>query len=356
MSTDRFQRPQTAAGAHAVSATDLPPHPPDVRDEEVAEVLSTAFPVALRGYDRTAVDAYVQRVSRIVADLQAGRSPQSAVRYALEQVSEETRAILQQAHDTADSITTKSRAQAAERLDTAERESTALLAAAERDSAAMRAAAERDSAAMRADAERDAADLRSAADRRVREAEDDVTSIWQDRERLVEDARDVAARMAEVADTAAEREPPPAVDITQADAGTLPSAPVWDDDPDAGPPAPALHAVWDDDADEIDADPGLRHAPPPDPASGITAVPPPPDDADPEPELADAPPPPSEEPGPLAFELQEDAELGPMDEPAAPRAVAESGVPDGATVEWTPPFAGGDDAGADEDETAERAR
>src|SRR5829696_4413303 len=149
VSNDRFQRPQTAAGAHSVTAAELPPHPPDVRDEEVAEILAADFPIALRGYDRTAVDAYHQRVSRVLAELQAGRSPQSAVRYALEQVSEETRSILQQAHDTADAITTKSRSQASERMETAERESTEMLEAAEIYDAETRAEANRDATDMR---------------------------------------------------------------------------------------------------------------------------------------------------------------------------------------------------------------
>ena len=353
MSSDRFQRPQTAAGAHSVGAADLPPHPPDVRDEEVAEALAVEFPVGLRGYDRTAVDAYVQRVSRIIAELQAGRSPQSAVRYALEQVSEETRAILQQAHDTADGITTKSRAQAAERLDSAERESNEMLASAQRDSAEMRTAAERDAADLRATAERDAADLRAAADRRVRDAEDDVASIWQERERLVEDARDVSARLAEVADDAAQREPPAAVEVTEGDTTSLPAAPVWDDDPDDdGAPLPpaAARPIWSQSIDEDDPDA------PPAPSLRSVPAPPPPADSAPEPSLAHAPPPPSEEPGPIAFELQDDADLGPMDEPAAPRAVEESAVPAGSTVEWTPPFANGQDPGADDEDTAERPR
>src|SRR5688500_15247212 len=139
----------TAAGARAASVTDtdLPPHPPDVRDQEIADLSAVEFPIGLRGYERTAVDAYVQRVTRVLAELQASRSPQSAVRYALEQVSEETRAILQQAHDTADDISSRSRAQAAERIEEAEREANAL----------------------RQSAEREAADLRTAADRRVQE-------------------------------------------------------------------------------------------------------------------------------------------------------------------------------------------
>lgn len=328
MSSDRFQRPQTAAGAHSVTASELPPHPPDVRDEEVAEILATDFPIALRGYDRTAVDAYHQRVSRVIAELQAGRSPQSAVRYALEQVSEETRSILQQAHDTADQVTFKSRHEASERMETAERESAAMLDAAQREADELRDAAEREADELRAAAEREADALRAAADRRVREAEDEVAAIWQERERLVEDARDVAARLAEVADAAAEREPPPPIEATEGDTQSLPQPPVWDDDPDdedEGPPAPALRAV-----------------PPP----------PPPAEASPEPSLADAPPPESDDFGPVAFELEGDAELGPMDEPAASSAVDEAAVPADETVESTPPF--GQDE--DEDDTVERPR
>jgi hypothetical protein len=310
-----------------------------VRDEEVAEILATDFPIALRGYDRAAVDHYHQRVSRIIAELQAGRSPQSAVRYALEQVSEETRAILQQAHDTADGITTKSRREASERMETAERESRQLLADAEADAEALRTAVERE-----------AADLRAAADRRVREAEDEVATIWQERERLIEDAREIASRLAEVAEAAAQREPPAAIEATEGDTAALPRPPVWDDtaDDDAGAPAPVWNHMRDDEDEEDDDAP---------PAPALRAVPPPPPPAEaaPEPSLADAPPPLQEEDdlGPVAFELQDDdTELGPMDEPAAQAAVDEAAVPTGETVEFTPSF---DDDG-DEDDTAERPR
>jgi hypothetical protein len=160
----------------------------------------------------------------------------------------------------------------------------------------------------------------------VREADDDVAAIWQERERLVEDAREVAARLAEVADAAAGREPPSAIEVTEGDTQSLPQPPVWDDEPDEdeGPPAPSLRAV-----------------PPP----------PPPAEASPEPTLAGAPPP-SDDFGPVAFELEGDAELGPMDEPAASSAVDEAAVPTGETVEFTPPFAQDED----EDDTFERPR
>ena len=85
-------------------------------------------------------------------------------------------------------------------------------------------------------------------------------------------------------------------------------------------------------------------------------APPPPDDAEPEPSLADAPPPPSGAPGPLAFELREDSDLGPLDEPAASSAVDEAAVPSDETEEFTPPWAEEDGDVEDDDDTAEHGR
>ena len=53
--------------------------PRDVPDEELAGVRDVSFPIVMRGYDRAAVDAYVTRVNRIIAELQVSRSPQSAI-------------------------------------------------------------------------------------------------------------------------------------------------------------------------------------------------------------------------------------------------------------------------------------
>jgi DivIVA domain-containing protein len=59
-----------------------------IPDDPLAEV-AVDFPIALRGYDRVAVDAYVERTAQLVAELQSIRSPESAVRRALERVGEE---------------------------------------------------------------------------------------------------------------------------------------------------------------------------------------------------------------------------------------------------------------------------
>ncbi len=120
------------------------------------------------------MDAYVERVNRLIAELEISRSPESAVKHAVAQVSEETRGILERAHETAEQITTRSRAQADDRLQQAERE---------------------------------AAEVREAAERRVHELDADAEAIWAERLRLIEDVRDVADRLMAVADEAAARFP-----------------------------------------------------------------------------------------------------------------------------------------------------
>src|SRR3989440_10547846 len=81
-------------------------------DDPVPVVADVDFPIVLRGYDRDSVDAYVQTTSQLVAELQATRSPEAAVRRALERVGEEVSGILQRAPDTAARITTQSRSEA----------------------------------------------------------------------------------------------------------------------------------------------------------------------------------------------------------------------------------------------------
>ena len=138
------------------------------------EIRSISFPAAIRGYDRDAVDAYVERVNRLIAELEISRSPESAVKHAVAQVSEETRGILERAHETAEDITARSRAKADDRIQQAERE---------------------------------AEEIRAGAERRVHELDADAEAIWAERLRLIEDVRDVADRLLAVADEAAARFP-----------------------------------------------------------------------------------------------------------------------------------------------------
>jgi DivIVA domain-containing protein len=145
-----------------------------VRDDDIARVRDVDFPVVLRGYDRDAVDAYVREVNRVIAELETRQSPQSAIRHALDQVSDETRGILERAHETADEITARSRAQADDRLQWAEREAREAIA---------------------------------AATERVHALEADAERVWDDRQGLIDDVRRIAQELSAVADDAGVRFP-----------------------------------------------------------------------------------------------------------------------------------------------------
>src|SRR5436305_1667772 len=63
-----------------------------------------------------------ESANRVIAELEMSSSPEAAVRHALDEVSEETRELLQRAHQTAEDITARSRSKADDRLQDAERE------------------------------------------------------------------------------------------------------------------------------------------------------------------------------------------------------------------------------------------
>jgi cell division septum initiation protein DivIVA len=142
-------------------------------DDPVAAVHAD-FPVGLRGYDRLAVDAYVQQTSQLVAELQATRSPEAAVRRALERVGEQISGILQRAHQTAEEITVQSRREAEDRLEQARVE---------------------------------AAEIIVSAHERVKDLDADTDRIWIERHRIVDDARELADQLTALADSAAQRFP-----------------------------------------------------------------------------------------------------------------------------------------------------
>jgi DivIVA domain-containing protein len=86
------------------------------------ELAERSFPIVMRGYDRAAVDAFVQEAVELVGQLESRQSHETVVQRALEEVGEETAGILQRAHETADEIAARSRAQAEGRIQRAERE------------------------------------------------------------------------------------------------------------------------------------------------------------------------------------------------------------------------------------------
>jgi DivIVA domain-containing protein len=139
------------------------------RAEEIAD---RTFPVVMRGYDRAAVDAFVQEVLAIVQDLEGRQSQESVVQKAIEEVGEETAGILQRAHETADEIAARSRSQAEGRLQRAEREAEL---------------------------------VRQEADAYSEKIVVDTRALWEERQRLIEDIRQLADDVLNTAEVADER-------------------------------------------------------------------------------------------------------------------------------------------------------
>jgi DivIVA domain-containing protein len=149
--TQRFPRPESAAD----------------------RIRETTFPVvAMRGYDRRAVDDFLEWVGNLVSDLEGRQTRESVVQRALDEVGEETAGILQRAHETADEIAARSRAQAEGRIQRAEREAEL---------------------------------LRRDAEKYAEQVVVDTRLLWEERQRLIEDVRQLADEVLATADDAMER-------------------------------------------------------------------------------------------------------------------------------------------------------
>jgi DivIVA domain-containing protein len=183
------------------------------------EIRDVSFPVSVRGYDRRAVDAYVTRVDRLIAELDVTRSPEAAVRHALEQVGEQTSGLLQRAGETAEEITVGARQEAEESTARAKAEAEEIVAKAKTEAGEIldRSTAEAETTA--AQSRKEAAErlqrsqeevtaLREEAEARMRELHVDTEAIRQERRALLDDIRGISARVAAAASGADARFPP----------------------------------------------------------------------------------------------------------------------------------------------------
>jgi len=143
------------------------------RSASASERLREAnFPIVVRGYHRQTVDLFISELLELVESLEANQTREGVVQQALGELGEETAGILQRAHETADDITARSRAQADARLQRAERESEI---------------------------------LRRDADEYAEQVVVDTRALWEDRQRLIEDIRQLADDVLGTADDAIER-------------------------------------------------------------------------------------------------------------------------------------------------------
>ena len=200
-----------------------------------ADILNVSFPTAVRGYDRRAVDAYVKRVSRVIAELKVSASPRAAVTHALEQTEQQVSGLLQQARETGEQITESARQEAEEIFSGAKAEAAELLVNVSAEADGLKAEAEKlvadarteaediltrsrleaENTAAQSDAkakerrqqlEEELTERREQAEVRMRELQADTEGVWKERRELLDDIRVTASGLAELAEGADARE------------------------------------------------------------------------------------------------------------------------------------------------------
>jgi DivIVA domain-containing protein len=217
----------------------------DLQSYVPQDILDVSFPVSVRGYDRRAVDAYTQRVNRVIAELHVRASPPAAVRHALEQAEEKVQGLLKAAREAAEEITASARREAEESTARAKAEAAELVVntsaeadrvkaeadelianarteaddtvantKAEADEVLADARAKADDTVAKAKAEADErlqrlqeelARLREEGETRMREVEADTETVWNERSELLEDIRRMAGGLVDSANAAAAR-------------------------------------------------------------------------------------------------------------------------------------------------------
>jgi DivIVA domain-containing protein len=219
-----------------VSAPESQPGFREPRHHVPADLLNVSFPVAMRGYDRDAVEAYVKRVNRVIAELKVSASPRAAVTHALEQTEQQVSGLLQRARDTGEEIVASARKEAEEIVSAAKADAAELHVNISSEADAIKAEAEK----IRADARSEGEDilsrsqqeaestrarsqaeaeerrrqleeeleaLREQAEARMRELQADTERVQGERRELLADIRVRGSTLLEVADDAVAREP-----------------------------------------------------------------------------------------------------------------------------------------------------
>ncbi len=174
------------------------------------DIRNASFPTTLRGYDRDAVSAYVERVNDVIAELEISRSPQSAVKHALERVGEQASSVLQHAREASDELTAASLAEAEHATRRAKIEAAESVERGESQARELREAAKREAEEILARAEAEVSERVSAAEKRARALHEraeqkldaintEIAAATQLRHKILEELRQNAAELADLA-------------------------------------------------------------------------------------------------------------------------------------------------------------
>jgi cell division septum initiation protein DivIVA len=164
--------------------------------DDPQEGTSARFPVGPFGYSRAAVDHYLAELERELAELRSQGPGPVSITEEIERLGEQTASILVVAHDQAHETTRHAEEQA---LQTTRR-------AQEQAQEATRRAQEQADRCV-ADAASNAVAITAQAKQQLRELDNETDSVWQERRRLLEDARVTGTALITLAEEAIERFP-----------------------------------------------------------------------------------------------------------------------------------------------------
>lgn len=184
---DMGMRPQFDAGAGAEAEAEAEAGPePDAEADEAAP-----FPVGRQGYNRAAVDA---RIAELEAELEELRAipPQPSITEEIERLGEQTASILVVAHDQAHETTRLAQEQADRCI---------------------------------ADAASNAVAITEKAKRDLCEIDEETDTVWRERTRLLEDARNVGSALIALSEAATARFPAEGKPAEQATSAFPPPVP-----------------------------------------------------------------------------------------------------------------------------------
>src|SRR5436190_24011083 len=174
-----------AASEERAEAAPVPPPSEPVRPKVPAAVRDVSFHQAMRGYARHEVDRYVERVNSLIAELEITRSPESAIRHALDRVGEQTSGILQQAGETADEITQAARADAEAAVGGARSEASGIVSEAKGEAEGIVLSAKAQVKELHAQEERRLEELRHQAKEELHKLRGDTDAIRAERHQLL---------------------------------------------------------------------------------------------------------------------------------------------------------------------------
>ena len=180
-------------------------------DAELDDICDVEFPLALRGYSREAVDAYVGYVNQVVHELRMNRSPRAAIRNALDRAGGRADELLRDAQAQADEILADAQGEAEAIRERAGEEAFEITLRAKSDADAAGARGDADANRLREEGRRDLEAARARMNQELGEHRARIAALHAERAAAIEAANALARSLQAIGN-----EPTAPVELTDA--------------------------------------------------------------------------------------------------------------------------------------------